>query len=379
MIYLNNAATTYPKPQSVLDAVSGLLGALPLNHGRGGGDHGTIDPGDIIELCRRDLAELFSIKDPKQIVFTSGSTDGLNGIFHQLFQKGDRVVATAIDHNSVLRPLFRLEKHGIITLDILPCDHNGRISPESILNAIENGVKPKAVVINHLSNVLGTEQDLHAIGAITQKNGVLLIADVSQSAGVVDIDVDAMKIDLMAFTAHKSLYGIQGSGGIYIRQGINFEPWRVGGTGIKGGLKEQPTQMPLLYEAGTPNTPGIMALMAGIAYINEHTILAMTLHKKKWVKELRERLKDHSEITLYGDATTVLAFNIKGMIPGEVTYMLRDSFDIVVRGGLHCAPLIYQYISAPKNGVVRISPSHLSTHDDLEAIYEAICTIIEMG
>lgn len=296
MIYLNNVATTFPKPQRVIDAVNDFITQIPCDPKRSGFQKENYS--DIPGNCRRKLAELFNCSSPEQIIFTSGSTEALNLAILGSHLEGGHVVATTTEHNSVYRPLKKLEKEGRIQLTLVDCDETGLMAPEDIAAACT--VKTKAVIVNHCSNVTGVVQDLYAIGAAVKKTDALFIVDASQSAGFIPIDVMAQKIDLMAFTAHKNLYGISGSGGLYIREGLKPEPLKYGGTGVRGDLLLQPETMPIYYEAGTPNRVGIAALNAGLDFIEETG--PETIHQKKveLTAQIYRALSKIPNVTIYG-------------------------------------------------------------------------------
>ena len=262
MIYLNNAATSYPKPREVNAAISSYLNEMPFHASRVGFEMQQVN---IVDSCRDKLATLFNVENPRQIVFTSGSTESLNLAILGLSFNECHVITTSIEHNSVLRPLKTLEREGVITLSIVACDEAGYVNPQKIAHAIQKNTK--LIVVNHSSNVTGTVLDIKTISRIARSHGIVLLVDASQSAGCVPIDVQQWDIDMLAFTGHKSLYGIPGIGGLYIREGIVLNPLKVGGTGVRSDLLYQPEEMPLYYEAGTQNVPGIVSLDAGVAFI----------------------------------------------------------------------------------------------------------------
>ncbi|MFN3306913.1 MAG: aminotransferase class V-fold PLP-dependent enzyme, partial [Candidatus Kapaibacteriota bacterium] len=275
MIYLNNAATSYPKPKEVQDAVVATFNN-PLVHASRTGLEREDD--DIIYLCRSRLADLFNIEDPLQIVFTSGSTEALNLAIKGLPLEGGNVVISAIEHNSVIRPVKTLEKEGKISVTVVGCDKNGYIEPQQFAEAIRDDTR--AVIVNHCSNVTGVVLDIKEIAKIAHKAGAYIIVDASQSAGAVPIDCTAWEIDMLAFTGHKSLFGMQGIGGLYVRKGIDLKPLKVGGTGVLSEILLQPEGFPIHYEAGTPNTPGIVSLYAGVQFILQTGLDKIIEHKR---------------------------------------------------------------------------------------------------
>lgn len=372
MIYLNNAATSFPKPKAVLEAVTKILSNVPFHASRVGVD---IQQEDIIFACRQKLAQLFNAPNPNQIVFTSGSTESLNLAIRGLNLKDQHVITTAIEHNSVLRPLKRLESQGKIRLSIVDCNSCGSVNPNDISEAIQKDTT--LIAINHCSNVTGEVQDIKTISEIAHHNEIIFLVDASQSAGCYPIDVQESHIDLLAFTGHKSLYGIQGIGGLYIREGLDLEPLSVGGTGTRSDLLTQPEGMPIHYEAGTQNLPGIASLNAGANFILETGMDNIKRKKQKLFVKMMTELKEIPEIKIYGreDAAQrvpIFCFNINGFEPSDLGYILRNSFHIIVRSGLHCAPLIHKALGSYPNGSVRVSPSYFTTVDEIDQFIQAV-------
>ncbi|MBN1191755.1 MAG: aminotransferase class V-fold PLP-dependent enzyme [Dehalococcoidales bacterium] len=378
-IYLNNSATSYPKPTGVLSGVSDFLHKLPFHHARAGF---TGESGDVVLECRKQLAALFNVPDPSRIVFSSGATESLNTALYGIILRGKHVVTTAVEHNSVLRPLKTMEKSGIITLSIVECDENGFVPAGQIADAITG--QTGAVVVNHCSNVTGITNDLAAIGQIAGRKSIPFIVDASQSAGVYAIDVQSMNIDILVFAGHKSLYGMQGIGGMYIRQGLDVKPLKVGGTGVRSDYLYQPESLPMFYEAGTQNLPGIVSLYNGVRYVLKEGIDAMRERKEELVSRMRDYLSNCRQVTLFPGPgcekpTTIFCFNVAGIDPEDIGYILENNFGIVVRSGLHCAPLIHRHIGTFPSGSVRISPSHFTSDAEVEAFNNALMQIIQMA
>lgn len=378
MIYLNNAATSFPKPKEVQEAVMASFSG-PLVHASRTGLEREDD--DIIYLCRCKLADLFNIDDPLHIVFTSGSTEALNLAIKGLPLERGNVIISAIEHNSVIRPLKTLEKEGKITLTIVECDKNGYIEPAQFAEVLRDDTK--AIVVNHCSNVTGAVLDIAGISKIAHSIGAYFIVDASQSAGCVPIDCKNWDIDLLAFTGHKSLYGLQGIGGLYIKEGIELKPLKVGGTGILSELLLQPEGMPIHYEAGTLNNPGIISLYAGVQFIHKVGLQKIIEHKKKLYQILFDELGDNPDIEIYSPKNkhtsySNFCFNVKGMVPEEVGYVLEASFDIWVRTGLHCAPLILPYLGVEPWGTVRASHSYFTTEEEIYKFIEAVKKITKI-
>lgn len=371
MIYLNNSATSYPKPQQVIDAVTKSI-KEPVIHAARTGLERELD--DKVYLTRKSLARLFNTDDPLQIVFTSGSTEALNLVINGLDLNGKHVVSTAIEHNSVIRPLKSLERENVLNIDFVECDENAYVSPEQIKHAMRD--ETKLVVVNHCSNVTGTILDIEEIAKIAHENDALLLVDASQSAGAIPIDFDGWDIDFLAFTGHKSLYGIQGTGGLIIKKGLQLHPLKVGGTGILSEVLYQPEGMPIHYEAGTPNSPGIEALGVGVDWVLETGIEKIHAHKKKLFDMIYSALTQIEGITLYNNAPriahTSITFTMEGMTPEELGYMLDSSYDTIVRTGIHCAPLLLSPLGVEPWGTIRASHSYFTTEEEAEIFINAI-------
>jgi cysteine desulfurase/selenocysteine lyase len=377
-IYLNNAATSFPKPECVLQGVGAVLNKPPFHHARTGFEQESVD---VVFECRKELAALFNVPNPNRIVFSSGSTESLNLALNGLSLHGKHIVTTAVEHNSVLRPLKTMERDGRISLSIVECDENGFVSCEKI----ESAIRPEtgALVVNHCSNVTGAVNDLAAIGVIARQHGLPFVVDISQSAGVYPIDVQAMNIDILAFTGHKALYGMQGIGGAYIREGMAVTPLKVGGTGVRSDYLFQPESLPLLYEAGTQNIPGIISLYEGVKYIREKGIDKIRKRKEELVCIMKQHLEQSDDVIAYPGKTydrltTIFSFTVKGMDPADIGYILENNFGIVVRSGLHCAPLIHKYIGTFPDGSIRVSPSCFTTNDEADEFNHAMEQILKM-
>jgi len=372
LIYLNNAATSFPKPQEVITAVTTYLTSVPINPARAGFE---VQDEDVISICRQKLAAFFKAEHPHQIIFTSGATESLNLAINGLDLDNDHVITTAIEHNSVLRPLKTLERQNKISLTIVDCDTHGWVDPEDIARHLRPNTK--AVIVNHCSNVTGAILDLKSIADITHANDSLFIVDCSQSAGTLPIDVTGSGIDVMAFTGHKSLFGLPGIGGVYIREGLKLRPLKVGGTGVKSILLYQPEELPLYYESGTLNLPGIISLQAGLEFIANTGLAEIDGKKRADLRQLTAALQEIPKVIVYGsdnidNRSSVFCFNIEGVSPADVGYILESSFGILVRAGLHCAPLIHQAMGAYPHGSVRVSPSYFTTAGELDYFIEAI-------
>lgn len=379
LIYLNNAATSYPKPPQVLDAVARSLICAPVTPNRTGFEQKGLD---VVSNCRIRISGIFGIPNPDTVAFTSGATESINLALKGLPLRGKEVITTAMEHNSVLRPLKTLENEGMISLRIIDCDKTGVVHPRNIREAVTHHTG--AVVVNHCSNVTGSLNDIQEIGAITKEHNVPFIVDASQSAGIYPINVLDMNIDILAFTAHKSLYGIQGTGGIYIRDRLHVSPLKTGGTGVRSSDLNQPNTRPLLYEAGTHNIPGITALYEGCGYVQKQGMTRIQQRKQDYVSEIRSFLSRYDNVILYPGKhykipTIMLSFSVKGMEVSDIGYLLENSYRILVRTGLHCSPLIHQCLGSGKSGTVRISPSYFSTETEISAFLTAMEQILKMA
>ncbi|WP_313153170.1 aminotransferase class V-fold PLP-dependent enzyme [Lacrimispora sp.] len=379
MIYLDNAATSCQKPEEVIKAVTEAM--LSLGNSGRGAHEASLDASRLIFDTRRLIAELFHAGDPSCVAFTANSTVSLNIAIQGLFQPGDHVITTMMEHNSVLRPLYLMEEQGV-KLTILPADQKGRICYEDIEDEVSQNTK--AVVCTHASNLTGNINDLEAIGRICKKNGLLLVVDASQTAGVFDIDMERMGIHVLCFTGHKGLLGPQGTGGICVRQGVSIRPLMVGGSGVKSYLKTQPEEMPEVLEAGTLNGHGIAGLHAALLYLEKTGI--ETIRKKELflMRRFYEGVKDIPGVQVYGDFSEkallyrapVVALNIGNYDSGEVADELASVYGIYTRAGAHCAPLMHRALGTVEQGAVRFSMSHYNKKEEID---EAIGAVRELS
>ena len=367
MIYLDNAATSYPKPKSVYSEVVNCMKSYAANPGRSSHNL-ALNASSKVAETREEISKLFNIDNPLNIVFTSNATEGLNIAIKGLLKPSDHVISTVIEHNSVLRPLKSATNHGV-EVTLLRVDEEGKIN----FNALEREVRKntKAVIINHASNVLGTVQHIEKIGNFTKSKGIFFLVDASQSAGVIPIDVKKCNIDLLAFPGHKGLLGLQGTGGLYIGPNIDIDFFIEGGTGSNSNSMEQPKFLPDKFESGTLNTPGIAGLCEGIKFIKKIGIKNIEKHELMLTEQLLKELNKLSFVKIYGpkaieNRTSVVSINIIGMDSSKVSYILNKN-NIAVRDGYHCAPLIHEIIKTKENGTVRISPGYFNTHKDIEA------------
>ena len=372
MIYFDNAATTMQKPPCVVQAVTEAMCSLG-NSGRGV-HSSALSASRIIYNTRAALAQLFGAESPERIAFTANSTESLNIAIKGVLNSGDHVITTALEHNSVLRPLFELEDRGV-ELTILPADPTGNIRYADF----EKEIRPntKAIVTTHGSNLTGNLLDIGRIGAVTKKHGLVYIVDASQTAGVFDIDVRKMHIDILCFTGHKGLLGPQGTGGIYVREGIEIRPLLSGGSGVQTYLRSHPPQMPTALEAGTLNGHGIAGLGAAVRYLQETGLDTIRAKEQELMMAFYESVRKIPGITVYGDFTdsnrcAIVALNIRDYDSGEVSDALSSEYGIATRPGAHCAPLMHKTFGTVEQGAVRFSFSHYNTKEEISAAVAAL-------
>lgn len=372
MIYLDNAATTLHKPEGVAEAMIIALTSMG-NSGRGAHE-ATLDASRMIYGTREKLAELFHISDPMRIAFTCNATESLNIAIQGILQPGDHVITSVCEHNSVLRPVYRMAKRGV-TYNMLPADKKGVIQYDQLTSLLKK--ETKAIVITHASNLTGNVTDLKKVSDFAKKNGLLLIVDASQTAGCIPIDVQELGIDVLCFTGHKGLMGPQGTGGIYVREGIKIAPLKVGGSGVKSFDKEHPDTMPTALEAGTLNGPGIAGLGASVSWLLKQGV--EQIHEKE-LSLARRFLKGIAEIpgiTVYGDTdaqmrTAIVSLNLGDVDSAEMSDWLWEDYGIAVRAGAHCAPLMHKALGTEQQGAVRFSFSCFNTEEEVDAAIQAL-------
>lgn len=372
MIYLDNAATTYPKPESVYQAMDDCMRNYGANPGRSGHKL-ALKAGRGIYNTRELVCKLFNIDNPMRVTFTRNATESLNLAIKGVLNSGDHVITTSMEHNSVIRPVMGLQNKNI-TNTIVDCDSRGNISIDDLEAAIKDNTK--LIVISQASNVTGNIVDIQKIGSICRENDVVFLVDAAQSAGVLDIDVVRDNIDLLAFPGHKGLLGPQGTGGLYIKEGIDIMHMMEGGTGSKSEMLYQPTIVPDRYESGTPNTPGIIGLGAGVEYVLEN-IDTIRKHENEITQYMLEKLEKLDRITIYGnkrgvERSAVVSINIGEIDSSEVSYILDQGYSIAVRAGLHCAPLAHKTLGTIKQGTVRFSFGPFTTKLDVDQAINAL-------
>lgn len=372
MIYLDNAATTFPKPDVVYDAVMDCMKNYCANPGRAG-HRLSLRAGREIYDTRENLAKLFNIDNPMNIIFTSNATESLNLAIKGLLKTGDHVITTSMEHNSVIRPIMALEKIGVENT-IIDCNEEGFLD----INDLEKAIKPntKLIVTTHASNVFGTLIDIKEVGLVAKKNNITYLVDASQTAGVYDIDVKNMNIDILATAGHKSLLGPQGVGILYIKEGIDLDTLKEGGTGSQSEYLFQPQMLPDKYESGTHNTPAIAGLNAGVKYILDN-IDDIRRKEEELCEYMLSRLDEIKDIKIYGTKdikkrVPVISINIADVDSGEITFILDSKYDIATRSGLHCSPLAHKTVGTIKQGTVRFSIGYFNTKDDIDRVIDAL-------
>ena len=378
MIYVDNGATTFPKPKIVTDKIMECSLGYAGNPGRSG--HKLAMKMDLeIYETREKICKLINGNEVLNVIFTFNATDSLNLAIKGVLEKGNHVVTTSMEHNSVLRPLNQLRKDGIIDLSIIYADNKGYIEPQKIFDAVTTNTK--MIVTTHMSNVFGTIVDIKSIGEFCRDNDILYLVDAAQSIGVLDIDVQDMNIDLLAFPGHKALFGPMGTGALYIKEGIKVKPLKQGGTGSYSHSIDQPELYPDSLESGTPNGVGIIALGKGIDFINQVGLENIRNHEISLKNNFIDLLKDNDDIILYGTLDdrqgAVVSLNVKNMDSSEVSYILSDEFDIYTRPGFHCAPLAHKSLGTDELGAIRFSFGYFNTIEEVEQCANALKNIIE--
>ena len=375
MIYLDNAATSWPKPETVYQEVENAL-RMGGNPGRGVNTT-SLSASRILFEARRELAGFFNAPKPERIIFTQNATEGLNLILQGVLSVGEHVLISSIEHNAVVRPLESLKEQGI-DYSLIPCDETGLIDIALMENLIKQNTK--LIVLTHASNVLGTIQPIQEMGAIAKKHGINFMVDASQTAGVLPIDVQNMNIDFLAFTGHKGLLGPQGTGGVYIREELQVRPLFQGGTGNHSASLTQPTILPEGLESGTRNLPGIAGLLAGVRYCQTHQE-DIRAHELRLMARLISYFKQQPKINYYGprkaeDRVGLISFNIEGFSADTVGILLDRTYGIISRTGLHCSPMAHRVSKTIETGSLRVSVGAFTTEDDLESLIQALDSII---
>ena len=376
MIYLDNAATSWPKPREVLKAMTDVLELAGGNPGRSG-HLLSIEAARVMYRTREYIDNFFNSGNPMRVIFTSNATHAINLVVRGLLKPGDGVVTSSMEHNAVMRPLRDLEKKGL-ALHVVPCTPDGCLDVEDVSRAVD--ANTRLVVINHASNVVGTILPIAEVASIAHRVGAFVLVDTAQTAGAVPIDVQAMKIDLLAFTGHKSLMGPPGIGGLIIGGNVDtalIEPLMRGGTGSQSELEEHPERLPDKFESGTPNIVGVAGLYAGMQWVMERGIEAIRSHEKQLTRALITGLKSIPGVTVYGTlepekSMAIVSFTIAGKRVSELALRLDEEFGIMARVGLHCAPAAHKSIGSFPEGTVRLAPGVFTTMEDVTTAMLAI-------
>jgi len=376
MIYLDYAATSFPKPERVFRAMDDFARTSAANPGRGG-HHLATEAEAMLEDTRRLLARLFGFSRPERVVFTLNATDALNMAIKGVLKPGDHVITSVLEHNSVSRPLNRLANEGVITLTRLEVGADHRIDPGDVARAFIPATR--LVAITQASNVIGTIQPVDEIGKVVRQRDALFLVDAAQSAGVIPIRMEEDSIDLLVFTGHKALLGPTGTGGLLVGDRAQVAPWREGGTGGDSTDPVQPASYPYHLEGGTPNVMGLAGLREGIRSLMECGVETVLPHERKLLVSFHGALKDPAKFQWYGDENGVglMSLNLPGFAPAELAGILDGQFDIAVRAGLHCAPYAHRHLGTFPDGTVRISVGWQTTEEDMKAAASAFNEISE--
>jgi len=378
LIYLDNGATTFPKPENVYQEMDRFYREYGVNPGRSGYDLCMV-AGSMVEETRKLLTRFFNGTDYNRLIFSLNGTDALNLAIFGLLKDGDHAITTTVEHNSVLRPLYHLSQHSRVEVDHIPFDSQGFVDPEACAGKMKRNTR--LVVVNHGSNVIGTVQPIKEIGALCRERGITFLIDSAQTAGKIPIDMEEMSIDIVAFTGHKSLMGPMGTGGLYVREGVEIRHTRAGGTGVRSALRTHLDEYPYRLEYGTANLPGIAGLNAGVKWVSEMGLPAIHERETRLLKMLRDGLGKIDGVSLYcqdhlADHVAVLAFNIDGVEALDTGTMLDVDYNIACRTGLHCAPLVHEQLGTDKiHGTVRFGIGPFNTEEHIETAVQAVAEI----
>lgn len=383
IIYFDNAATSWPKPDAVLETMQWFLRDVGANPGRSG-HRLSIEAGRLLYEVREALAELFHVSDPFRIVFATNATEALNLVLRGWLRPGDHVVTSGLEHNAVMRPLRALEAEGV-EVTMVAGSLSGELDPRLVEAALRENTR--LIVLNHASNVTGTLLPVEEVGAIARRHGLLLLVDAAQTAGAVPIDVEAMGIDLLAFTGHKSLYGPPGTGGLVLGERVpveKLEPLKRGGTGSWSEAEYQPDVLPDKYESGTPNMVGLAGLGAGTRFVLAQGVDRIRAHEVALTQRLLEGLAAIPGLTVYGPGqaekqVATVSFNVAGWEPSEVGLALDEDYDVLCRVGLHCAPRAHRTIGTFPRGTVRFALGYFNTAEEVDVAVRAVRHIAARG
>ncbi len=377
VVYLDNAATTFPKPKEILDQALAAYATFGVNPGRSGYDL-CLAAGNLVAQTRRELTGFFGGTDPDRLVFAANATDALNLLIQGVLAEGDHAVSTTIEHNSVIRPLNHMARDRGVEVEFVPVEPDGRVDPRAVARRLRPNTR--LVIVNHGSNVIGTIQPVAEIGAECRKRGITFAIDASQTAGVVPIDMGAMSVDVVAFTGHKSLLAPTGIGGLCVGAGVEIRPTRFGGTGVNSVNPYHLEEYPYRLEAGTGNVLGIAGLHFGLAYLAVRGVDAIYRHEMTLFAALQQGLAAARGVTLHGTTSLehrlpVLSFTIAGRDPSDVGTLLDVEYGVAARTGLQCAPLIHRQMGTGARGTVRLSVGPMNTAADIEAAVGAVSEI----
>jgi cysteine desulfurase family protein len=372
-VYFDNAATTYPKPEEVYRAVERFMREVGGSAGRSG-HRRAVEAGRVVYSARQALAGLLGVRDPLRIAFTRNATEAINTAIWGLLKRGDHVVTTSMEHNSVMRPLHAASERGINHTVVL-CAPDGSLDPARLEEELRE--ETALVIVNHASNLTGTILPVADAACIARERGIPLLADAAQSVGRVNVDVEADGIDMLAFTGHKELFGMQGTGGLYVREGIDLTPTCFGGTGSSSSSLEQPGEMPDRLESGTLNAVGIAGLEAGVRFVSSTGVGKIRAHELELMGRLLEGLAGINGVKAYGPASpesrlgiVALTFDRHG--PPDVAEALDSRYGIATRAGLHCTPLAHRTIGTIETGALRLSFSYLNTGEEVDYLLESL-------
>ncbi|UCF09216.1 MAG: aminotransferase class V-fold PLP-dependent enzyme [Thermoplasmata archaeon] len=379
-IYFDNAATSWPKPESVISAMVNFSKNIGANPGRSG-HRLSIEAGRVVNDAREKVAELFGVIDPMRVVFGLNATDALNLAMRGILRKGDHVITSSMEHNSVMRPLRDLERQGV-ELSVAQCSKEGILDPRDIGDAIRKNTR--MIVLNHASNIVGTLLPVREVGKQARESGILLLVDAAQTAGCVPIDMNRDFIDLLAFTGHKSLQGPQGTGGLIIGMEFDIEelrPLKAGGTGSRSEFEHQPDFLPDRYESGTLNTVGLAGLAAGVKFVMDETVKRIREKEMELARRFLEGAGDIPGCSLYGPKdeqkqTSTISFNLDNHSPSETGLTLDEKFGIMCRVGLHCAPAAHRTIGTFPNGTVRFGFGYFNSEEEVDFALEALTKMV---
>jgi cysteine desulfurase family protein len=375
LLYLDNAATSFPKPEVVYAFMDQFYRKFGVNPGRSGFDL-CIEAGDILEGTRKSLASFFGGSDPNRLVFSYNSTDALNIAIFGLLQKGDHAISTTLEHNSVLRPLYHLSEDEGVEVDYVPFDARGFVDPDEFKNRFRENTG--LVVVNHASNVIGTVQPVREIGRLCKERGVPFLIDASQTAGKIPIDIRELNVDMVAFTGHKSLLGPTGIGGLYVGDGVEIRHTRAGGTGVRSAVRRHLEEYPYRLEYGTTNVLGVAGLRAGLGWLQEKGLDSIHDHEMSLVTRLRDGLREVEGVVSYcqddlTDHIAVYVFNVEGIEASNTGTMLDVDHSIACRTGLHCAPLVHEGIGTTEiHGAVRFGIGPFNTEEQIDVAIGAV-------